>query len=118
MSFSSLSRKRRSALVLAAASALATTTLAACGDDGGGSGGGGGGGGGTVALITKTDTNPFFVAMQEGARAAADDAGLELNAGAGKEDGDSDTQIKLIEEAVARGDIGILITPADRKSVV
>src|SRR3712207_9358191 len=101
MSLSSLSRKRRSALVLAAASALATTALAACGDDGGGSGGGGGGTG--VALITKTDTNPFFVAMQEGADAAAEEAGLDLNVGAGKEDGDSDTQIKLIEDAIARG---------------
>ena len=110
MPHSSLSRKRRSVLALAAAAALTTTTLAACGDDGGGSGGGGDGG--TVALITKTDTNPFFVALQEGAQAAAEDAGLELNSGAGKEDGDSDTQIKLIEEAVARGDVGILITPA------
>ena len=107
MSLFSLSRKRRRVLVLAAASALATTTLAACGDDGGG-----GSGGDTVSLITKTDTNPFFVAMQEGARAAAEEAGFELQAGAGKEDGDSDTQIKLIEEAVARGDVGILITPA------
>ena len=108
MSYSSLSRKRRSVVALAAVSALATS-LAACGDDGGG---GSGGGGDTVALITKTDTNPFFVAMQEGAKAAAEEAGLELQSGAGKEDGDSDTQIKLIEEAVARGDVGILITPA------
>jgi fructose transport system substrate-binding protein len=109
MSLSSLSRKRRRALALTAATVLAATTLAACGDDGGSGGGGGGTG---VALITKTDTNPFFVAMQEGAKEAADAAGLELNSGAGKEDGDSDTQIKLIEDAVARGDAGILITPA------
>jgi len=106
MSLSTLARKRRG-LVVAAASALAMMTLVACGDDGGGSGGGDG-----VALITKTDTNPFFVAMQEGAQEAADKAGLELTTGAGKEDGDSDTQIKLIEDAVARGDAGILITPA------
>jgi fructose transport system substrate-binding protein len=108
MSLPSLSRKRRTALLVAAASTLATTALAACGGDSGGGSGGGTG----IALITKTDTNPFFVAMQEGASAAAKDAGLELNTGAGKEDGDSDTQIKLIEDAVARGDAGILITPA------
>src|SRR3712207_4398321 len=99
MSLSSLPRNSRRALALAAASVLATTTLAACGDDGGGGGGGGDTG---IALITKTDTNPFFVAMQEGADAAAEKAGLSLTTGAGKEDGDSDTQIKLIEDAVAR----------------
>ena len=41
-------------------------------------GGGSGGGGGEqpiVGLITKTDTNPFFVKMKEGAQAAADRAG-------------------------------------------
>ena len=108
MSFSSLARKRRRVLALAAASALATTTLAACGDDGGGSGGGDT----AVSLITKTDSNPFFIAMRDGAEAAAEENGVSLTTGAGREDGDSDTQIKLIEEAVARGDDGILITPA------
>ena len=108
MSFSSLARKRRRVLALAAASALATSTLAACGDDGGGSGGGDT----AVSLITKTDSNPFFIAMRDGAEAAAEENGVSLTTGAGREDGDSDTQIKLIEEAVARGDDGILITPA------
>ena len=64
-----------------------------------------------VALIVKTNSNPFFVAMQEGAEAAADDAGVSLTLAAGKEDGDEDTQIKAIEDAIARGDQGILITP-------
>ena len=64
-----------------------------------------------VALIVKTNSNPFFVAMQDGAKAAADDAGVSLTLAAGKEDGDEDTQIKAIEDAIARGDQGILITP-------
>ena len=64
-----------------------------------------------VSLIVKTNSNPFFVAMQEGAEAAADDAGVSLTLAAGKEDGDEDTQIKAIEDAIARGDQGILITP-------
>src|SRR5829696_7070344 len=106
MSSFSPSRRRRRLLAFAAATALATTTLAACGGDSGSGGDSG------VALITKTDTNPFFVSMQEGASAAAKENGLSLNSGAGKEDGDSDTQIKLIEDAIARGDAGILITPA------
>lgn len=65
----------------------------------------------SVSLITKTDTNPFFVAMQEGAEAAADDLGVELTLAAGSEDGDEDTQIQAIENAISRGDAGILITP-------
>ena len=64
-----------------------------------------------VSLIVKTNSNPFFVAMQDGAKAAAEDAGVSLTLAAGKEDGDEDTQIKAIEDAVARGDQGILITP-------
>ncbi len=64
-----------------------------------------------VALIVKTNSNPFFIAMQEGAEAAAEDAGVNLTLAAGKEDGDEDTQIKAIEDAIARGDQGILITP-------
>jgi fructose transport system substrate-binding protein len=64
-----------------------------------------------VALIVKTNSNPFFIAMQQGAEAAADDAGVSLTLAAGKEDGDEDTQIKAIEDAIARGDKGILITP-------
>jgi len=64
-----------------------------------------------VALITKTNTNPFFIAMKEGAEAASADSGVSFTFGAGKEDGDEDTQIKLIEDAIARGDAGILITP-------
>ena len=34
-----------------------------------------------VSLITKDSTNPFFVAMQEGAKAAAVAAGVDLPAG-------------------------------------
>jgi len=64
-----------------------------------------------VALIVKTNSNPFFVAMQDGAKKAAADDGVSLTLAAGKEDGDEDTQIKAIEDAIARGDQVILITP-------
>jgi len=64
-----------------------------------------------VALIVKTNSNPFFVAMQDGAKAAAEKQGVSLTLAAGKEDGDEDNQIKAIEDAIARGDQGILITP-------
>jgi fructose transport system substrate-binding protein len=104
-------------VALAAAAALA---LSACGGGSGtgtpgASGSGGGGGGGekiAVTLITKPSTNPFFIAMQEGAKKAGADNGVTITTAAGKADGDETTQIAAIEAAVARGDKGILITPA------
>ncbi|WP_051640106.1 substrate-binding domain-containing protein [Cellulomonas sp. URHE0023] len=64
-----------------------------------------------VSLIVKTTSNPFFVAMQEGAKAAAAENGVDLTLAAGKEDGDEDSQIQAIENSIAKGDKGILITP-------
>ena len=64
-----------------------------------------------VTLITKDSTNPFFVAMQEGAKEAAAASGVELTVASGKEEGDDQGQIDAIEQAIARGDAGILITP-------
>lgn len=64
-----------------------------------------------VSLIVKTTTNPFFVSMQEGAKKAAEADGVDLKLAAGKADGDEDTQIQAIENAISKGDKGILITP-------
>jgi fructose transport system substrate-binding protein len=64
-----------------------------------------------VTLITKDSINPFFVAMQEGAQQAADQANVSLTIAAGKEDGDEDGQVQAIENAVSRCDKGILIVP-------
>ncbi len=66
-----------------------------------------------VGLITKTDTNPFFVKMREGAKARAAELGIELRTFAGKYDGDNEAQVSAIESLVAAGAIGILITPSD-----
>jgi len=66
-----------------------------------------------VGLITKTDTNPFFVKMKEGAQEKAGELGVELRTYAGKIDGDSDSQVEAIESLIAAGAKGILITPSD-----
>ena len=66
-----------------------------------------------VGLITKTNTNPFFVKMREGAEARAKELGVELRTFAGKYDGDNQAQIEAIESLVAAGAKGILITPSD-----
>ncbi len=62
-----------------------------------------------VTLITKDSVNPFWIAMQNGAKQAAEANNVDLTIAAGKADGDEAGQIKEIESAVARGDKGILI---------
>ncbi|MGR4070374.1 sugar ABC transporter substrate-binding protein [Billgrantia sp. C5P2] len=71
-----------------------------------------------VGLITKTNTNPFFVKMREGAQAQADTLGAELRTFAGRFDGDNDSQVQAIENLVSAGAQGILITPNDPVAIV
>ncbi len=70
-----------------------------------------------ACLITKTDTNPFFVKMKEGALAAAKANGIKLQTFAGKIDGDVETQVAAIETCIASGANGILITPTDSRAL-
>ncbi|MEI8411653.1 MULTISPECIES: substrate-binding domain-containing protein [unclassified Kribbella] len=64
-----------------------------------------------VSLITKDSTNPFFVAMQKGAKEDAAKNNVELTVASGKADGDEQGQVQAIENAIAQGQKGILITP-------
>lgn len=66
-----------------------------------------------ACLITKNNTNPFFVKMKEGAEKAAKDVGLDFQAYAGEKDGDAAPQITAIENCVAAGAKGILITASN-----
>ncbi|MDX3225163.1 sugar ABC transporter substrate-binding protein [Streptomyces sp. ME19-01-6] len=106
-----------SVLRVAACTGIAALTLTACGS-GSGSASTGSGKGVKVGLITKTDTNPFFVKMKEGAEKAAKENGVQLTTAAGKFDGDNAGQITAIENMVASGVKGILITPSDSKAIV
>lgn len=71
-----------------------------------------------ACLITKTDTNPFFVKMKEGATAKAEELGINLKSYAGRVDGDSESQVAAIETCIADGAKGILITASDTKGIV
>jgi fructose transport system substrate-binding protein len=53
----------------------------------------------SAALIIKTTTNPFFVALQNGAKEEAAAKVISLT-------GDVDSQVTAINEAIARGDKG------------
>tara|TARA_Y100000287_G_scaffold125366_1_gene101167 strand:- start:269 stop:1300 length:1032 start_codon:yes stop_codon:yes gene_type:complete len=70
-----------------------------------------------ACLITKTDINPFFVKMKEGAKAKADELGIKLSTFAGKIDGDHETQVKAVETCIASGASGILIAASDTKAI-
>ncbi|MBG21098.1 MAG: sugar ABC transporter [Rhizobiales bacterium] len=72
----------------------------------------------SACLITKTDTNPFFVKMKEGATEKAKELGIELKSFAGKIDGDHETQVAAIETCIADGAKGILLTASDTSSIV
>jgi len=72
----------------------------------------------SACLITKTDTNPFFVKMREGAEAAAAEAGITLRSFAGQVDGDHETQVAAIETCILDGASGILLTASDTSSIV
>jgi fructose transport system substrate-binding protein len=71
-----------------------------------------------ACLITKTDTNPFFVKMKEGAQAKATELGVTLKAYAGRDDGDNEGQVAAMESCIADGVKGILLVPSDSKAIV
>ena len=72
----------------------------------------------SACLITKTDTNPFFVKMREGAEAKAKELGIGLKSYAGKVDGDNETQVAAIETCIADGAKGILLTASSTSAIV
>lgn len=94
----------------ACAAAVLAGSLAACGS---GSGSGSGSDQIKIGLVTKTETNPYFVRLRESATAAAKAKGAQLIALAGKFDGDNEGQVTAMENLVARGVKGILITPSN-----
>jgi fructose transport system substrate-binding protein len=64
-----------------------------------------------VSLITKDQSNPFFVAMIKGATEKAKALGVDLTVASGKDESDYAGQIAAIENAVSAKQAGILIVP-------
>ena len=101
-----MNRTLRGGLLAAAAVAALTAAPAAFAQDV------------SACLITKTDTNPFFVKMKEGATAKAAELGVTLKTYAGRVEGDNESQVQAIESCIADGAKGILIVPTDSKGIV
>ncbi len=101
---------KQSPRTLLALTALATTAfgVSACGSAAGSSSSSSSSVG--VTLVLKTLSNPYFVTMENDAKAAAAKDGVKLTVAAGTSDGDTQTQIGAIDNAISRGDKGILIT--------
>lgn len=103
-------------MVVAAAMVL---SLAACTESkSGGEGGGSTDGPVKIGLVTKTDTNPYFVKLRDSAKARATEKGAELIALAGKFDGDNEGQVAAIENLVQQGVKGIMITPSNSTGIL
>jgi fructose transport system substrate-binding protein len=71
-----------------------------------------------IGLITKDVVNPFFTKMKEGADAKAKELGGELRAFAGKSAADNQGQVDAVENLIAAGAKGILLTPSDTNAMV
>lgn len=115
-------RPRRRAWI-AAATGLTLLTASCGGNDTGDAGDSTAGsetGGGdiSIGLVTKTETNPFFVKMREAAAAAAEEQGVELTALAGEFDGDNEGQVAAIENLISQGVDGIMITPNNSTGIL
>ncbi|WP_167364482.1 substrate-binding domain-containing protein [Streptomyces regalis] len=72
----------------------------------------------TIGLVTKTETNPFFVTMRKAAADAAKKNGAGFIALAGRFDGDNEGQVAAVESLIARDVQGILITPSNTTGVL
>jgi fructose transport system substrate-binding protein len=71
-----------------------------------------------IGLITKTENNPFFVKMKEGALQVAKAKGAKLITASGKFDTDNASQASAVENMVIAGAQTILITPSDSRAIV
>jgi len=71
-----------------------------------------------ACVITKTDTNPFFVNIRNAAIVEGQKLNIKVTAHAGREDGDTAGQVDAVEACILAGAKGILITPSDDRAIV
>ncbi|MFD8498461.1 substrate-binding domain-containing protein [Amycolatopsis sp. NPDC059657] len=105
-------------LALAATAVLLFTSACTVDRQWGGKTTAGEGGKAKVGLVTKTDTNPYFVELRAAAKAAAQAQGADFSALAGQFDGDNDGQVRAIENLLQQGATTILITPSSSTGVL
>lgn len=102
-------------LVIGAVAVLGLSAGACGGDDDGEAAGGEQI---TIGLITKQETNPFWVTMREVAQETAEEHDVKLLTAAGNSDVDNRSQVAALQYMASRGAKGILIAPADSEAIV
>jgi fructose transport system substrate-binding protein len=110
--------RRSMTRVFVALAAIAVLALTGCSSQRTTGTNAGNGGKAKIGLVTKTDSNPYFVALREAAQAEANRQGGEFVALAGKFDGDNDGQVTAIENLVQQGVNTIMITPNNSTGVL
>lgn len=114
-------RTHRSRTRLAALAAVTSLVLTACNGNGNGNGDDGGADDGaagdvTIGLSISTLANPFFVTLQDGAQAAADEAGIELIVNDSQDD--AQTEANGIDDFITQGVDVIVLNPVDSEAAV
>jgi fructose transport system substrate-binding protein len=116
----SISTRTARIATLTAAALVVPLALTACtATKSGTSKTGSSGGGATVkiGLVTKTDSNPYFISRRTAAEKEATKMGAQFVAAA-TADGDNASQVTAIENMITSGVKAILITPNDSKAIV
>jgi ribose transport system substrate-binding protein len=107
---------RRTTVRISAVSALVLGLAACGGDDSGGSASGGGGGGGgqnyDVSFVQGVAGDEFYITMQCGIEAAAQDLGVTVTT-QGPQQFDPALQTPIVDSVVAGQPDGLLIAPTD-----
>ena len=71
-----------------------------------------------MALVLKTLNSPFFIEMQNGAKAAADKLGIDLVVQAAEREVDVEKQMQIVENLIQTGIKVLLITPSGSREIV
>jgi len=71
-----------------------------------------------VALLLKTQTNPFFIAMEQGARRAEKEYGIKLVTRGGSQETYVQEQIQIVEDVIESKVDAIVIAPSDSAMLV
>jgi len=71
-----------------------------------------------VGLVVKDLQNPFFEKMIEGAQAKGEELGIQIQALSGENSADNEGQVEAIENLIAAGAKGLLLTASDSSGIV
>ena len=102
-------------LVAVALAAVMSLSLMACSVDGETKSSDSEGGNGSIGLAVSTLSNPFFVSLQEGAEAKAEELGVELyvtDAG-----DDAAVQTSNVEDLISKGISVLIVNPVDSDAI-